>query len=121
MVDGATPGDVSLLQGPGQEVHTALLLPRRVFEIAARARAFRFLYLCKELVMRLPADYDRQTLILDVEALSEMSPDFLRFLVRLRNHADDAHYQIHLVGVSVKLKRTLEKTGLVHLFTYEPE
>lgn len=63
--------------------------------------------------MRLPADDDRQTLILDVEALSEISPDFVRFLVGLRKYADGAHYQIHLVGVSVRLKRTLEKTGLI--------
>jgi anti-anti-sigma factor len=60
-----------------------------------------------------------QTIVLDVEGLADTSPAFVSFLVRARQQSLDAGYRIHLVGVTKKVRRILEVTGLIRFFTYE--
>jgi anti-anti-sigma regulatory factor len=65
------------------------------------------------------AEPEAEPIILDLGAFNEVTPPFLHFLIRMRQHANDAGHTVRLVGVTANLKRVLEKTGLGHLFSYE--
>ena len=60
-------------------------------------------------------------IILDLARLSEASPSFVRFIIRLHRDAKEADCSLHLIGVTHRLERSLETLGLTRLFTYETE
>ena len=58
--------------------------------------------------------------VLDVAGLDYSDTTFLRFLLRLRAHANKTeHAAVRLVGVRRNLQRVLDVTGLSRVFAYE--
>ena len=54
--------------------------------------------------------------VVDLSGLQKFDPMFLLFLIRLRKHANRTNSSIKLIGVGPPLRRTLETTGLTHMF-----
>lgn len=62
-----------------------------------------------------------ERVIFDVSGLEYADTTFLRFLIHLRNHTNKTQSgAVKLVGVSRRLRRILDVTGLSHLFALEP-
>ena len=60
---------------------------------------------------------DRENIVVDVEGLKYVDSSFLRFLIRVKEHADkEEPTTVELVGVKPKLRRALEVTGLSSMF-----
>jgi anti-anti-sigma factor len=70
----------------------------------------------------LEVDLDSQpSVVVDVSELEYVDPVFLRFLLRLKKQPNKAQRKaIRLVGVSPRMSRLLEATGLSSLFMCEP-
>ena len=59
-------------------------------------------------------------IVINVAALEFADTTFLRFLIRLRSRAHGRdHANVKLTGVTRRLQRILEVTGLSRLFSYE--
>jgi anti-anti-sigma factor len=64
----------------------------------------------------------RENIVFDVAGLDHFDATFLRFLVRLRNHvAKERSAAVEIVGVKPNLRRILEITGLVRMFSLQPD
>ena len=59
----------------------------------------------------------RASIVLDVAGLRHFDSTFLRFLVRLQNHAAARTAPLELVGVQPRLRRVLEITGLARMLS----
>ncbi len=60
---------------------------------------------------------DRENIVFDVAGLEHVDSTFLRFLVNLKDHAARAQTAtVQLVGVTPRLRRILEITGLARSF-----
>lgn len=58
--------------------------------------------------------------VLDLAGLKHSDTTFLRFLIRLRAHANKTdHPAVRLVGVGRNLQRVLDVTGLSRVFAHE--
>jgi anti-anti-sigma factor len=58
--------------------------------------------------------------IIDLSNVEAVDTTFLRFLVDLKRHADELQQSpIKLVGVSHRVRRTFEVTGLAKFFEFE--
>src|ERR1700758_1109946 len=63
----------------------------------------------------------RENIVFDVAGVEHVDTTFLRFLVRLKEHAAKEHCATaELVGVTPKLHRILEVTGLARMFPLPP-
>jgi anti-anti-sigma factor len=59
----------------------------------------------------------RENIVFDVTGLKHVDSTFLRFLVNLKDHvARDRSATVELVGVTPRLRRILEITGLARAF-----
>lgn len=59
----------------------------------------------------------RENIVFDVTGLKHVDSTFLRFLVNLKEHvARDRSATLELVGVTPRLRRILEITGLARAF-----
>jgi anti-anti-sigma factor len=64
---------------------------------------------------------EKQSILFDVSGLNHFDATFLRFLIRLHDHANSkAPATIELTGVSSQLQRILEVTGLTSKFPVRP-
>ena len=63
----------------------------------------------------------RENIVFDVTGLESVDSTFLRFLVRLKQHAAKEELAtVELVGVKPNLRRILEVTGLARMFSLQP-
>jgi anti-anti-sigma factor len=65
--------------------------------------------------------HGREAIVFDVAGLEHVDSTFLRFLVRLKQHAAKGELAtVTLIGVRPNLRRILEITGLARMFSLEP-
>lgn len=66
--------------------------------------------------------HGRENIVFDVRGLQHVDTTFLRFLVRLREHAVNEEFTaVELIGVKPNLRRILEITGLARMFAVQRE
>jgi anti-anti-sigma factor len=64
---------------------------------------------------------DQHTILLDLSGSDRLDSTFVRFLVRLHKHANaERPTRIELVGITPRVLRVLEVTGLSQMFTLHP-
>lgn len=64
--------------------------------------------------------HGRENIVFDVRGLQHVDTTFLRFLVRLREHAVNEEFTaVELIGVKPNLRRILEITGLARMFALQ--
>jgi anti-anti-sigma factor len=57
-------------------------------------------------------------IVVDVAGLKQVDSTFLRFLVKLKEHARDQSATLELCGATPRLRRILRVTGLERAFVF---